>query len=276
MKLKSLSILLLLLVVFAVQPLVSAQAQGNPPAQTNVNLDVGYTIQYPKYEYLPQNQAFTLHTHVFNRSTGLPVHNGNVECNIHLYAANGTHLFKGLMSYTHPEFEIDINENNFTEIGPHSYIIWCNSTDFGGFASGVFEVTYQGQKADTPQSMIYFLGVGLLLILFVFTIFAYMKLPSDNPKDDYGQLLSISHLKYLRIPLIGIAWFLFLAINFIVSGIARNFLFDGSIANIFFSIFTIQMRLTIPFLIVIFLYLLIEIFRDKELSGLMKRGLPSR
>lgn len=202
-----------------------------------------------------------------NQEIDLKIPTTSDNCNLTISYPNTTILIyqetmqdnKGYANYT---------INPLESKGEYQYFSDCGS--------GTFQVNYQGLELQTSTAIIYSLGILLLIMLFYLTIMAYVNLPKHNPRDDYGQLLGVNHLKYLRIPLIGAAWFTFLAINFIVSGVARNFLFDSSITNIFFSLFTIQFKLTLPFIIVLLLYMLLEIFRDKELSGLLKRGLPAR
>ena len=64
---------------------------------TQVNTLEGLEIAYPKFEYVPQNNNFTLHTHVFNGTTIIT--NATTSCFLHLYNQKGKHIFERWLSW---------------------------------------------------------------------------------------------------------------------------------------------------------------------------------
>lgn len=269
-------LLLTLLLVLAVLPAVSAQ----PPAfqVTNPNMEIAAIFPSTHQE----GKDFTFHAHAINLTNPAQsfLTNETTTCYIHIYnlSNGGEHIIEDIMSFSDNgiDFEYTVSGNNFVKGMIIQTSILCNTSIMADQTIGETQITYSGGNKELSETIFYVFSITIMMALFILTIMAYLRLPKNNPRDDYGQLLSISHLKYLRIPMIGMAWFIFLAINFIISGIARDYFTESSITNIFFALFTIQMRMTIPFIILIFLYLLIEIFKDKELNNLMKRGLPTR
>lgn len=267
-------ILLLILFSFSIPLVFSA-----PPPQVNINQNIGIQIFYPQYEVVKQGEPFYLHIHVANVTTGKEVNNTNVNCTLDLYNKTGGHILENAQ-LTKDTDGRDLNYTVpgtvFTELGTKAFRIYCNTDGIGGEVAGIFIVTYSG-KVITIQQMIYYIFIILSLMGLIPTlVYTYTRLPNDNPKDDYGQILSINHLKYLRIPIVGMVYWLLVGISFLISAIARNYFDEVIMTNLFFSVYVMLMRFSIPFLILIFGYLLIEIFRDKELNDLMKRGLPTR
>ena len=95
--------------------------------------------------------------------------NETVSCNLHLYSATGTHTFiRNLEMEEDKDFYTYINEGNFTSKGNHAYILYCNTSYYGGFAGGTFEVTSSGHLMSTSESIIYSLFVLILTGLFIF------------------------------------------------------------------------------------------------------------
>ena len=264
-KLKIIPFIFLFLIVF-----ISA-AQ---PVQLNVNTNVGLDVTYSQYEYAKVDTAFQLNIHVYNKSTGLKLDNTTTNCTLHLYHPNGSHLWIGTFDYdlVSTDFNIDIDANNFTLYGIHAYEIDCESTDIGGFASGKYDVNYLGKAIDTPQAILY--GFFFLIIFFFMfaLIFIIDKLPSSNTRDEEGKILSISYLKYLRGSLWFFEWMLLIGILYLASNLAFAFLTEQLFANILLVLFKITFGLTPVIVIVWVIWIIVNMFHDKELQNLLNRG----
>lgn len=127
------------------------------PAQISGGTD-GLELRIPQAEFLKQNQAVQLNTHVDNKSNGFPVTNETVSCDAHLFNSTGHHSFAAPMEFDadHQDFQLDIAAGNFSELGFRSFIINCNSSTLGGFVSGSFIVTEDGfsnEKTDTTAGL---------------------------------------------------------------------------------------------------------------------------
>lgn len=133
---------------------------------TNVG-DNGLQIFAPHYETIKQNYVFELNFHVSNISNGVQFLNTEVDCYLHLYNTTGHHTFESRVldkdsnGYDHKIY-INNGGTNFSDLGEHSYYIWCNRTvsNLGGESAGTFEVIPSG----------YNISVGLYLILLIVSL----------------------------------------------------------------------------------------------------------
>lgn len=158
--------------------------------QTNINIDTGYEIQYPKYDFIKQDYSFKLHTHLFNKSDGLPLHNDITVCQLHLYNTTGDHTFQGIMDYEHPEFEVYIDGANFTDLGEHAYTLWCNSSVLGGFVSGIFQVTLSGEPLTIESSISYTVSLLTIGILFALLVWLSVSFTSSKREQYYKKTIA--------------------------------------------------------------------------------------
>lgn len=143
--------------------LLISLAFAAPPIQVNTG-DNGLEIESVKYDYAKEDTTFKLHIHVFNKTTGLPVFGDSADCYLHLYNSTGSHILKEEMPFDAGDifdFTLTIGAGNFT-IGQHQYIIQCNTSGSGGFVSGAFEVTPDGNPRGD--------NIGLLLSLTIFSL----------------------------------------------------------------------------------------------------------
>ena len=146
--------------------ILSVSVTAVKPIQSSAET-IGLVVEQPVSEFIKQNQeGVKLHIHVFNASTGLPVFPGGVggvNCSVHLYNGTGSHILEETMRIdgNGEEWALNIASGNFSSIGLHSFIIWCNNTNEGGFVRGSFEVTNDGLD-NTPDA-----GAALPVILFM-------------------------------------------------------------------------------------------------------------
>jgi hypothetical protein len=135
---------------------------------TSVN---GLQIQYNDFKILSQNQNYDFNFHVMNMSNGMPIIKG-IVCNIDIYNVSGTHILSARSTTPDSRFDYNfsINGANFSSIGEYNYILFCNSSDLGGFISNNIVVTQTGQLLSPEDSglfsyfVLFMLGLSLLLI----------------------------------------------------------------------------------------------------------------
>jgi len=154
-------LLLIIPITLAAQPITTQIFTG----------DEGFEIKYPLFPSIKQGENFEFEFHVYNKSNGLPIIEG-ISCDFHLYnGSDDTHLIDNLQSTatTHIyDYDFDVNGGNFTEIGTYSYIIGCNDSKIGGFASVQFEVTPGGRLIVSQNyyipMILFILGMATLLV----------------------------------------------------------------------------------------------------------------
>jgi len=235
----------------------------------------GYQIFAPAFDVIPSGQNFNLHVHASNISTGRPLLNTEISCYLHLYNITGNHTFESRILDKDSnllDHEIFIDGANFTQ-GQHGFYIWCNSTDFGGEIKGLYEVTYSGKQMSSSNAILYVPLFLVFFFIFFVVIFLINLLPSENTRDEEGKLVSISLLKYLRPILAFIAWMLFIGIVYVASNLSFAYLPDTLVADLLFKLFYICFGLTLPIIVVWFIYIFAQIIDDKRMRALWERGM---
>ena len=157
---KNIFILLIVIVLLS----VSVIAPGT--VITNIGTN-GYQIETTPYSYMKLGQNFTANFHVFNLSDGKPQSNTSINCGLHVYDQLGTHILKNTelpFSNADNEWEVYMSEGNFSQTGLYSWIVYCNSTFYGGFRSATFKITDDGFDDTTDVNS------GLPVILFMLFI----------------------------------------------------------------------------------------------------------
>ncbi|KKN14985.1 hypothetical protein LCGC14_0990650 [marine sediment metagenome] len=139
--------------------------QPNPP-QTNVNINLGLTIDFPKITSIQINKDHEFSFHVFNISDGLRVDNTTTTCIFHLFDFTGEHASDEMVlpfDLGSNDWEITVIAANFSQTGQYSVLVDCNDGGFGGFTSFGFNVTPTGESENM-------LGLYALLYLILFGI----------------------------------------------------------------------------------------------------------
>ena len=240
----------------------------------------GLEIFYPQFEVIEQYQTFNLHIHISNISNGYVFNNTQTDCFLHLYNRTGDHtlerntpLLKDGNKYDH---ELFIDSGNFSSLGLHAFLIWCNSTDgsgFGGEAKGSFEVTPSGFIFSESQSILYICLFFVLFSVFMITLFVIDKLPKYNQQDEEGRILSVSYLKYFRPVLWFLEWMLFVGSLYISSNLAFAYLNEQLFAKVLFTLFKITFGITPIIVIVWMTWIFVNMFHDKQFQQMLNRGI---
>lgn len=164
---------------------------------------------------------------------------------------------------------------------------YCDTTSLGRYiVNGVgdldgdltswvydFEVTGTGFSFTQSRSSFTFVILGTLMFLFLLTIYSIPKIPRGNTTDDYGMLMSINHLKYLRPVLYCIAWIILIGIVFTTSNVALAYMGTEMFGQLLFSIYQVMFWITIPGVFIWFIFIVVQIFRDAEMKRMLERGI---
>jgi hypothetical protein len=162
------------------------------------------------------------------------------------------------------------NFSNTNTLGVYGFD-YCDENG-NNCSANTFELTGTGFPFTVATSIIY---VGLLFLLaffFTITIGGISWLPSKDARDEEGAILEVSNLKYLRTILFVVGWMLLMAMTFIGANIGFAYLGSTLVANILFDLYQIMMLLTLPMVVIWFLWIFVKIFRDKEMRNLIDRG----
>jgi hypothetical protein len=198
--------------------------------------------------------------------------------------------FSNLTSVILPNGTQELISKLMTKHGVEYNYTYCNTSAMGTYiANGYsdvdgtntvwaydFDITYTGKALDTQTSILYIALFALLVFFLIFTIYGIARLPNRDTTTEDNLLIDINKLKYLRTVLYGVCWGLILAIMFIVSSISVGYLPDSLIGSFFFSMYSVMFVLTLPMVIILFLYLFYRVFTDREMKQMLERGVQIR
>ena len=248
---------------------VSAQLIGE--TQTNVNTLEGLLIDYPKFDIIKQDQPFNVSIRVFNISNGIEIKNAG--CNLQIINHTGEIVLDNDLVYKNTGYNLFLSSGNFSSSDIYSFNIYCNQTDLGGFASGVFEVSYNGSELKQSQSILYIPLFSFLIFVFLIILFGIDKLPARNQRDEQGKILSITYLKYFRDVLWFVEWMILVAILYLSSSIAFAYLTEQLFAKILFALFRITFSVTPIIITVWVIWMFVNLYHDRQLQNMLNRGI---
>lgn len=247
--------LLFLFAILLVLPFSFAKPIIDPIVSQGVDT---LEVEVPIVSVIKQFQdGVTLHTHVHNKTSGLPLtpDNSDVSCYLHMYNVTGGELLEEEMipDPNNLEWELDINKENFSLIGIHSFFLFCNNSVMGGFVRGGFEVTATGietEEGGVALGIIILIPIFITLLLF---LFAYMI-----PVEKYWALK-------LTLPLFGL-FFIFQAYQYgviIISETVESPTLINAIADNAF-IYGMVIWILIAVLLITFIYDIFMMFDKKK------------
>lgn len=182
-------------------------------------------------------------------------------------AGNMTNNLDGIFNYT-------IASNLMVILGTYNWDMFCCDTTGCNNAHGTFLVTKTGVELSQEKALIYLGLLALLIFLFLIDIGAIAFLPSSNTKDEEGFIIGMSNLKYLRIVFCAMAWGLLLAIMFTSSNIAFLYLESTMMGNLLLTLWKAMMLLSLPIVVVFFIWIIASLAQDKEIKNMIERGVP--
>jgi len=151
----------------------------------------------------------------------------------------------------------------------------CDENGVDTLWAYTFTINYSGKDYPTDVIWLYIIAILTEGALIYLCIKGVMNIPRENPKDEYGDILSISKLKYFVYALILGAWFLTAGIFFILSNVAVYYFAESLIYKLFLGLFTVMMRLGIVLVILMGIYVFLKILDDGKVKELIERGLPT-
>jgi hypothetical protein len=141
-------------------------ATATPPQLQQSHIDNGLQIIYPNNPYFKERVEFNLNFQAYN-STNNILYGDNVTCIISIYGKTNNILIEEelLLDTNDINRYITIHPDNITGSYEYPYIVYCNSTDEGGFIANTFTVTNYN-KNENLLPVIISLGIVLLILLY--------------------------------------------------------------------------------------------------------------
>lgn len=251
-------------------------AYAQPPGQVLGNMN----ILYPKFDSIAYGTNFTFHLHAFDE-LGVLLNNTLYDCRIHIYEPNGSHIIEDFMSndtnYVDKEFIFD--EAVHTDLGWHSYNIWCYSSNEAGAISNSFLVSATGEDFTTSSSIIYFGLFIVFTIFFVICLFFAISIDGEN-KFTMGEkgepLVELNSGKYIKLFLYLLSYLFFWILSWGIWQVSTKFLLATQLFGVLRILFIIETILWIPIIIIVLVIGLVKHFTDINIEKETKRGLFPR
>ncbi len=158
------------------------------------------------------------------------------------------------------------------EMGTHIVSGFCKDGSIYRNIEYSFEVTPNGDSLSLSNSVLVLGFIFLLLLLFIGVVFGAVAIPSNDEKDDAGNIINKGMTKYFKPILFMVAWGLMLGILFVSSNVALAYLNFGMFGKFLFMMFQIQMWLTFPLIMVWFIWIFVSIFQHNETKKMLERG----
>jgi uncharacterized membrane protein YhdT len=176
------------------------------------------------------------------------------------------------------DFYVNLTGTNFTKVGYYPYSIVCQDLTgiHSGTCSGNFEVLGSRLILSTAHGIIYFIKFIIIIFLFLVILFGAFKLPNDNESNEEGQIISIGWLKYLRSTLLFIDWIVFISIFYLISNLSFAYLGEDLFSNFSLKIFQMGILLTLPIIVIWFIWIFVQIAQDKKMKRLISKGIYPR
>lgn len=179
--------------------------------------------------------------------------------------------FTNITSVVYPNSSTAIEIKEMSKSGTEYSYNFCNTSLIGEYivngisdVDGVitvwaydFDVTPTGESLNTATPVFYFVGIGVLIIFLILSIYSFVK---------FDNLLN-------RVGMIGLCYIFLTAIVFIVWNMTQNFLATSSyLIDMMRTLFFVLMAGAFPLLVGGFAWYVIMIFRIKEIQRLMDKG----
>ena len=243
----------------------------------SANVD-GLDIIFPLVDAIEIDRPFEFIFHIFNKSDGMPFsEDEDIGCYFHVYNTFNEHtatLFQNNTCHLW-DYEFNIDENNFTVLGTHSYILQCNNTRAGGFISTDFLVTNNGRVSSTKESIAYFTLIIALFILIILGIYFSITLPGGDLIDENYEIISVKSMKYVKFLSMVLTYLLSVWLMFLLREISSVLILMNGATRLFHMMFMTMVILIAPLFIAGITFVVILILRDRNTIRRIARGLPN-
>jgi hypothetical protein len=159
-----------------------------------------------------------------------------------------------------------------TLIGTYSFNTCSNPSGESVCDSDTFEVTTSGTQLNGSKTALNLGLLFLMLCLFVISLFTMFQLPNKKEIKDNGEIINRGWITYVKPILFILSWSLLMAIIFIASGIALQYLYFDMFGKLLFNLYKIMMGLTLPMIVIWLIWIFVSIFQDKETKRMIERG----
>lgn len=185
---------------------------------------------------------------------------------------NNTYALLGQFTMTKNGSNFNRTWSDTNTLGNYIYTTCGDLNGVNTCQSVGFEVTYRGEVLTTSNSILYSILMFVLIFVFILTLLGIGKLPQENIRGDDQRIFKLSYLKYLTYALWLFEWGLLIAIFYMSSNLSYAYFGNQLFADFFLMLFRLCLWLTLPIVIIWFLWIFARIVEDKELFRMIEHG----
>jgi len=201
---------------------------------------------------------------------------GSNTCTINIDYPNSSKMIKkGSMTYdaTDGEFHYELNSNHTSVLGIYSTSVDCDNGIRNGDAYFSYEITPSGKKSSTSEGLTYGVLIFVSLVLLIICIVAAWQMEIRDTVMA-GGLIKVNFRRYIRVFLIYMSYLLATFLFYFCWQVSDKVLAFEFMATMFKFFFMTLIYLLIPFTIIGFYFLIMNVIFDMKIWKLTKRGLP--
>ena len=157
------------------------------------------------------------------------------------------------------------------------YIV-CGTGDVEGEVTDwcyIFYITKTGTNPSTAQGLIYFVLLGISLIIFIISLFAGFSIESTKYNEDSatGKIISVNWKRYYKPACWCIAYLMAVWMFNLAYEVSNSYLTSNFISTFFYTFYMILVSLALPLMVVLLLLYIISAVADKKVQKYLERGL---
>ena len=199
-------------------------------------------------------------------------------CNASIFAPDGSTVISGVQATQSADlafFNITLNSTQNSNLGEHQVGGFCKDGSVTQIIDFTYDVTNFGTKIENSG----FLYSSLLLIIFFLNLLIFyiiFMLRSENFRNEEGEFVGVSLVKYIRMVLIGISYGLVLLTLNLMHAAANTLTEITQFAGILGGLFLLMLNGSWIWTSVIMIWIAITIWTDGNLIKEMQTAIDER
>lgn len=177
------------------------------------------------------------------------------------------------MTLSNSIFNFTANASINSELG--TYIVEGHSNLDTPFKA-CYIITNITREISTSESFIYFILVGGVFLVFLICLWGSIAIPFANPRNEFGQMIDVSFLKYFKVGLIFLSYALFVWLMNLFLTLSNNLVTLTQYGGFFQMMMQILLNMTYVLFVIMVISFFVMGARDLKLNDLLSRGLQPR
>jgi len=196
-------------------------------------------------------------------------------CNLTIIYPNSSYLLdnQGMTNLNTGDFNYSLT---FIEIGDYSTKVQCVDGIYNSTATFPITITHTGSELSVGQGIIFLIFVIALIFTFLLCLYGAVRLPWKHGRNEFGKVVSVNDLKYLKIFLFVLSYLLLMFVFGTMRGISANYLFMTGLSKFFNLLYWIMLSFLFPGLVLALIITIISILTNLKFKEAIERNVPLR